>query len=303
MKSPLLLLLLLCLAFNSYSQAIDPLPGLKKIKEPRNVKTTLVTMNWETKDGKTIKKDTTVTEKEERLQGVLTEDRFTVFGLSSLNTSTNDALSSLNATGRLGMVIYPNKNKRWKINMGINLLNANPSTGVKRDSVDFNSLMFPETGNFGYLFSPSYRLSKDGNKENNLWLEASFAYRKLAVDSPSISFKALSYNLGLKYVWDYVMQDENKVTFSLMPYFNFFNIPNEDVKKFKSLINDPLFQQTNNGAMIPSIGIKNSMQYKNFIFFFDIRYNMKTSDLDDDNPIKGTKVNVGFVTAFSLKSF
>lgn len=187
--------------------------------------------------------------------------------------------------------------------MGVNLLNANPSKGIKRDSVDFNSLMFPETGNFGYLFSPSFRLNKNGNKENNYWIEASFAYRKVAVDSPSISFKAVSYNIGVKYEWDYVMEDDNRITFSLMPYFNFFNIPNEDVKKFKSLIKDPLFENTNRGAVIPSFGVKNSMQYKNFIFFFDIRYNMKTSDLDDDNPIKGTKVNVGFVTAFSLKSF
>lgn len=245
----------------------------------------------------TIKDDTTVK------HDTIIEDRISIFGLTSMNTSTTDALSSLNGTGRLGVVFYPGKEKRFRINIGVNLLNANPSTGVKRDSVDFNSLMFPETGNFGYLFSPSYRLSKTGIKESSLWVEGSFAYRKVAVDSPAISFKALSYNLGIKYVWDYLLQDENRITFSFMPYFNLFNIPNEDVKKFKSLIKDPLFENTNHGAMIPAIGVKNSMQYKNFIFFFDIRYNMKTSDLDDENPMKGTKVNIGFVTAFSFKNF
>lgn len=302
MKQLLLIVTIILYSLNTYSQVIDPGPGLKMNKKNLALQTTVMTIMEETKDGQTIK-DTTIKKNTSLKQDILTEDRISIFGLTALNTSTNDVLSSLNGTGRLGILLYPDTNKRLKINMGINLLNANPSKGFKRDSVDFNSLMFPETGNFGYLFSPSYRLSKKGGKESNLWLEASFAYRKMAVDSPSISFKAVSYNLGVKYEWDYVMEDENRITFSLMPYFNIFNIPNEDVKKFKSLIKDPLFENTNHGAVIPSFGVKNTMQYKNFIFFFDIRYNMKTSDLDDDNPIKGTKVNVGFVTAFSLKSF
>lgn len=303
MKQLLTLLILVLMCSVTYAQVIDPIPGLKKDKKAKTVESIQWMITEQITDGKTTKKDTSVKKNAEVVQDVLTEDRISIFGLTALNNSTNDVLSSLNGTGRLGIMFYPDVKKRFKINMGVNLLNANPSTGIKRDSVDFNSLMFPETGNFGYLFSPSYRLGKKGKKESSLWLEGSFAYRKVAVDSPSISFKTLSYNLGIKYVWDYVMEDENRITFSLMPYFNFFNIPNEDVKKFKSLIDDPLFQKTNSGAMIPSIGVKNTMQYKNFIFFFDLRYNMKTSDLDDDNPLKGTKVNVGFVTAFSLKSF
>lgn len=303
MKHLLLFITLILISSISFSQVIDPVPGLKANKKSRILHTRYVTIKEEIKENKVVKKDTTTKEDTTVKHDILTEDRISIFGLTALNNSTNDVLSSLNGTGRLGMIFYPGLKKRFKINMGVNLLNANPSKGIKRDSVDFNSLMFPETGNFGYLFSPSFRLNKNGNKENNYWIEASFAYRKVAVDSPSISFKAVSYNIGIKYEWDYVMEDDNRITFSLMPYFNLFNIPNEDVKKFKSLIKDPLFENTNRGAVIPSFGVKNSMQYKNFIFFFDIRYNMKTSDLDDDNPIKGTKVNVGFVTAFSLKSF
>ena len=303
MKQLLILVSFILISVLSYGQVIDPLPGIKKEKTARLFQTTHLTINEEIKNGKLVKKDTTVEESAEVSQTIVKEDRFSVFGLTALNNSTNDVLSSLNGTGRLGVIIYPGSKKKFKINMGVNLLNANPSKGIKKDSVDFNSMMFPETGNFGYLFSPSLLLFESENKENSVWLESSFAYRKVAVDSPAVSFKTLSYNMGIKYQWDYIMEDENRITFTLMPYLNFFNIPNEDVKKFKSLINDPIFQKTNTGAMIPSIGVKNTMQYKNFLFFFDLRYNMKTNDLDDENPFKGTKVNVGFVTAFSLKSF
>jgi len=299
----LLFVPLILIATITFSQVIDPVLGLKKNKKTNYLHAKIITIKKEVREGMFEKIDTTIKDDTTVKHDTIIEDRISIFGLTSMNTSTTDALSSLNGTGRLGVVFYPGKEKRFRINIGVNLLNANPSTGVKRDSVDFNSLMFPETGNFGYLFSPSYRLSKTGIKESSLWVEGSFAYRKVAVDSPAISFKALSYNLGIKYVWDYLLQDENRITFSFMPYFNLFNIPNEDVKKFKSLIKDPLFENTNHGAMIPAIGVKNSMQYKNFIFFFDIRYNMKTSDLDDENPMKGTKVNIGFVTAFSFKNF
>lgn len=305
MKRVTLLFALIVFFSKIQSQVIDPNPGLRLDKHVEKVKKIYTTVIKTIEKGKEneAKSDTTVKEEDTVTHDQTDNNRIAIYGLTSLNNSTNDVLNSLNGTGRLGVMFFPSLKRNFKINMGVNLLNANPPTGIKRDSVDFNSLMFPETGNFGYMFSPSLRLAKPWNGENSIWLEGSFAYRKVAVDSPSISFKTLSYNVGIKYQWDYIMKDTNRLIFTIMPYWNYFNIPDEDVRKFKSLIDDPLFDKTNNGAEIQSIGVKNTVQYKNFIFFFDLRYNMQTKDLDEDNPLRGTKVNVGFVTAFSLKSF
>ena len=88
-----------------------------------------------------------------------------------------------------------------------------------------------------------------------------------------------------------------------MAYGNLFNIPNEDVNRFTTVLKDSLFKNVNKGAEIYSLGTKASFQYKNFMFYFDIRNNLNTKGLNDDSPFKGTKVNIGFITAFSLKEF
>ncbi len=258
------------------AQVIDPQPGLRLQKKHI--------------------KDTSIEEKT-----AITGSRVTFYGLTALNNANDDLIESITASGRLGVVLFLDDEYNFKVNIAANLLNANPRKGLKKDSVDFNSLMFPETGNFGFLFSPSLKLIEKEN-EHSLWLEGTFAYRKTAIDSPDVSFKTFAYNLGFKYQWAYLLNNENDyLTFSLMPYGNLFNVPDEDVQKFNVVLNDPLFKDINKGAEIWSYGIKTTMQYKNFVFFFDIRRNTGTKGLADDNPLKGTKVNIGFATAFSLK--
>ena len=225
------------------------------------------------------------------------------YGLTALNSSNENLADNLTATGRLAVQI--NLASNVIVNVGANLLNANPTKGVKKDSIDFNSLMFPETGNFGFLFNPTLRLfpGKIANG-HSLHLDATYAYRRIALDSPSVSFKINSVNIGLRYTWSYNPgEEDNNFTFSLMPYWNLFNIPDEDVKKFDILLNDPLFLKTNTKAEIYSIGLKTVIQYKTFLFFADLRRNIKTNNLDDDNPFKGTKFNIGFATSVKLKSF
>ena len=224
----------------------------------------------------------------------------TFYGLTALNGTNENIIDNLTATSRLAVEIK--MFKKLRVNIGANLLNANPGKGIKKDSVDFNSLMFPETGNFGFLFNPSFYIIKDTSQ--SLSLEGTYSYRKIKIDSPSVSFKINSVNIGLKYSWMYNgADDENPFEFTLMGYWNLFNIPDEDVTKFDMLINDPLFIKVNRNAEIYSIGLKTTIQYKSFIFFADLRRNLKTQNLDDNNPFKGTKFNIGFATSFKLKSF
>lgn len=105
-------------------------------------------------------------------------------------------------------------------------------------------------------------------------------------------------------MWDYKNGDEEKnFIFTLLGYWNLFNVPDEDVRRFNSIMNDSLFSKVSKGAEIYSIGLKTTVQYKQFVFFADLRRNIKTKELDDDNPFKGTKFNIGFATSLKLKSF
>ena len=233
-------------------------------------------------------------------------DRVTFYGLTSLNSSNDNLVENITASGRLAVQFIPAVNNRLKINIGANLLNANPSKGIKKDSIDFNSLMFPETGNFGFLFNPSYKIfpfKSSDNEEHSLFLDATYSYRKVAIDSPNVSFKINSVNIGLMYMWDFNKNEEDKrFIFTLMGYWNLFNVPDEDIRKFNTLISDPLFSNVSSNAEIYSIGLKTTVQYKSFIFFADLRRNQKTKELDDNNPFKGTKFNIGFATSIKLKS-
>jgi hypothetical protein len=227
-------------------------------------------------------------------------DRITFYALGTVNGATDDVIKSITASGRLGVKF--NLGSDVHVNIGANLLNANPATKIKKDSVDFTSLMFPETGNFGFMFNPSLRLFRLKAAEHSLWLDGTFTYRKMAIDSPNVSFKVNAVNVGVKYIWNHNQGTVDNFIFTFMPYWNLFNIPDEDVKKFNSLLNDPLFEKINSKAELYSIGMKTSVQFQSFIFFADLRRNRKTTDLDDNNPLKGTKFNIGFSTYLKLKS-
>jgi len=225
------------------------------------------------------------------------------YGAATVAAGT-DFLSTLTSSGQLNAIVNPFSN--FYVGVGANLLFANPGSPVKKDSIDINSLMFPETGRFGALISLLNKFSLNspastGEIRNHYIVpQFSFAYRKVLIDSPSINFKVLNYNFGLKYELDALTKDSDNVSLTVMPYFNLFNIPDEDVKNFDKLVNDTLFTNANKHAEINAYGIKTTLQYKSFLFFFDIRHNMKTSQLSDDDPFKGTRVNVGFSTIFNI---
>jgi hypothetical protein len=235
--------------------------------------------------------------------------RFVFFGEAALGSGSN-VLSSITSSGSINFFGRPFGN--WSFSLAANLLYANSST-IKKDSVDFTSLMFPETGHFGLLASVSYDFklkdkdSSDKGSEQTLSPIVEFAYRKVSIDSPAIGFKVLNYNFGIRYQWAYKSQnaakDEGKVT--IMPYINLLSIPMEDVKNFTTFIQsrDSLFSSVNKKAQIFSFGIKATLQYKSFVFFADYRKNLNTSGFTDSDPLKGTAFNIGFATSFKLLSF
>lgn len=227
-------------------------------------------------------------------------DKVTFYALGSVSGSNDDVTKTITASGRLGVDFTLTRN--FNLNIGANLLNANPTSKIKKDSVDFNSLMFPETGNFGFLFNPSLKLKTLNSGEHGFWLDGTYTLRKVAIDSPDVNFKVSTANIGFKYVWNFKKDTPDNFTFTFMPYWNLFNIPNEDVKRFNAVLNDPLFEKTNKGAAIYSWGIKTTVQYKTMIFYADLRNNRNTNELNDENPLKGTKYNIGFSTYLQLKS-
>lgn len=235
--------------------------------------------------------------------------RLSFYASTALSDQANDLASSLTAAGKIQTLCNPVGN--FYLGVGANLLNVNPAR-AKKDSVDFNSLMFPETGNFGVLITPSYRISLNIDSNANdfsLTPFYEFAYRRISIDSPDLSFKVYNHTFGIGLQWHYKPDendDKKEIIITANPYWHLFNIPVEDVKSFTSFINDTLFEKAavrNKIVNVNSFGFKLTLQYSNFIFFADFRRNMHTDNLADNDPFKGGAVNVGFITSFKIFSF
>lgn len=231
----------------------------------------------------------------------------TFYGSAALSggSTSSDISSTLTASGKFSLTANPAGN--FFLDVGANLLNVNPAK-TKKDSVDFNSLMFPEAGNFGVYISPNYRIDISGTATNGFSIVPlyEFAYRKYAVDSPSIAFKIFNHTLGVRAQWHYKPSDANEITIGLTPYKNWFAVSAEDVKNFTGIVNDSAFRQLaiNNKALtVGSFGVKLTVQYNTMLFFADFRKNAHTSSLADDDPFKGTVVNIGFATYIKIGSF
>jgi hypothetical protein len=232
------------------------------------------------------------------------------FATTALSGEASSGIeNSFSASGKLLALVNPIAN--FNLGIGANLLNVNPSK-VKKDSVEFNSLMFPETGNFGVLITPSYRFKLYDNEDQgtiSLIPFYEFAYRKVSVDSPQLSFKVYNHTAGCGLQWHYKpdeANEKNELTVTVSPYWHLFNIPVEDVKNFTTFVNDTLFAKAaldQKKIRVSSFGIKLTAQYSNFIFFADFRKNRHSEDLPDGDPFKGGAVNIGFLTSFRIGSF
>jgi len=227
------------------------------------------------------------------------------YGSTALSGEGADITKTLTASGQL--MVTANIFEKFSVNLGANLLNVNP-VKTKKDSVDFNSLMFPETGNFGFLVHPSYRfaLHASGEDEYSVIPFYEFAYRKVSIDSPQLAFKVYNHSIGAGFEWNHHPDEKNDFTLNASVYYHWFNIPVEDVKRFTTFVNDSLFEKAavhSNNVLVKSMGIKFTVLYNSFVFFADFRKNFGTSELSDNDPFKGGAVNIGFQTLFRIKTF
>lgn len=194
--------------------------------------------------------------------------------------------------------------------IGMNVLNLKP-TGITRDSLDLNSLMFPETGTFGVMIAPIFHwyYRKSGNAVHRISSELSYSLRHNKVSNviqlnsmqdtvfgpAGIEFTVTNINvMPFRYNFHYVPNKDLTVDFNFGIYYHIFNIPNEDASAMNRLFDEsnPLFRE-DKGSYINSIGFKFSCGANGFHIFADIRQNLNTTSLDDGNIYKGMVYNAG----------
>jgi hypothetical protein len=256
------------------------------------------------------------------------DERFIFQGTTSVNT-TEQLTSSLQGSQqfRFTAILSPQgsegdaEGKLFRecgvnVSVGMNVLNLKP-TGVASDSFDLVSLMFPETGNFGLMVSPTlnYLYKNDGNGRHRLSSEISFSLRQNKVNNifltstmgdtlsgpETVEFSILNFNvMPVRYDYSY-LTDDFRFDLSVGLYFNIFNVPNEDAASFNKLYPDdkPLFESTDN-SYIQSIGAKLSCTINGFLIFADLRQNIKTKHFLDSNPYKGFVFNTGIAQNLSI---
>jgi hypothetical protein len=255
----------------------------------------------------------------------LEDKRFFIQSSASINFQENPS-SSLEASETLIFTYRPSikENGYFKtkpgvdLAFGLNLLNLNPQ-GENKDSIDLASLMFPETGNFGLLLSGSVCWGlKSENKRYYSWSsEFTMSLRQTKVDnipvfdnngtfidSETLDFSVLNYNATIaKFSFFYQPEEDKNAQFHVGVYGNLFNIANEDVATFNRLFpkENPVFQSVDKSYII-GVGCKISASYNNFILFTDLRQNLKTAGLADDNPYKGFIFNAGIAHGLNLTS-
>ena len=263
-----------------------------------------------------------------RLKSDTTLKRIFIYGGGSVNTSS-DLTSSLSATQKFAAryVFAPFVERKiknwsgWGIGLtgmiSMNTLNLEP-TGVSKDSIDFVSLMFPETGNAGFIFGPelTYFMKEKNGVYHQFACEISGSLRQnkvnnvLVIDSigqvaasETVNFSLININImPIKYTFHYQPEANLSTWFNWGLYYNFFNVPNEDAANFNRIFNEPMFDDEGEDSNINSIGMKISGGINGFEFFADLRYNVTTSGLQNDNPFKGMVFNAGFATSVTVFS-
>lgn len=256
-----------------------------------------------------------------------TQDQSRVFFQSntSINSTKSDFLSTLEGSQKLSVIfrLMDQKDRSsskchfftktgFDFSLGVNALYLRP-LDITEDSLDLNSLMFPDAANSGVQLYPvwHYWFSADpGSKiAHRLSFECSFSLRQVVVKNlvntktnteAKLNFSVLNYNISpLRYSFYYTTDKDQKFIFTISPYLNYFNIPNEDVTMFNMLFpnNDPLFKP-NEKSFMKSFGLKVIGTFNGFSLFADVRQNLNTNNLMDSNPYKGFVFNVGFAQNF-----
>jgi hypothetical protein len=236
--------------------------------------------------------------------GTLNSDsqRIHFFGSVKLN-STDDVLQSMSSNQSVLMFanISPKRPKKigFDLLVGINVLSIRPPF-INSDSFDAVSMLFPDAGNQGLIISPQFNWVVFNNY-HSFQSSASFAFRqfnftKQITDSSQTRFTFAALNLNLipiNYVFNY-QKNDIAVNVALMPYVNFFNIPNEDALEINKLFDSKnILFNTTAGSNIWSLGLKTQVKVNDLFIYADLRQNLTDSSLPDSHPFKGFVFNTG----------
>ncbi len=258
------------------------------------------------------------------------EERIFLSGIAAANTTSKELSNSLQGSQNISLTgrIIPQKKMNFKgdsvksfftksgldFTFGINMLHVKPTT-VSEDTFDLNSLMFPEAGNFGIVFSPAWHwfLSSKSGVNHRLSSEFYFYLRQNSVNNimnsitkntEDVTFTVLNYTISpIRYSFSYSPNDDLQFLISIAPYWNRFNLPNEDANKFNVFFpSDTLFKKDAR-SHIDGLGVKVSASINGFTLYADIRQNRSTKNLSDDNPYKGFVFNVGIAQNLNILKF
>ncbi|HPE97328.1 MAG TPA: hypothetical protein PKX04_05170, partial [Chitinophagales bacterium] len=243
--------------------------------------------------------------------------RFFLYGSAAINT-TEDLQTSLSASQQFAALFrvlpfQPKENKNsgngLDVIISMNALHLRP-TGVAADSIDLESMLFPQTGNAGFIVGPRYQYfgKNNGAVYHSLSGSAAFALRQARVTGVEVTdtsgvltsrdIKVDVINLNIMPVeWTFAYSREDlKCSFSAGLYYHWFNIPNEDAASFNLLMDEDVFRESGRNSFINALGMRFRGEINSFEFFTDIRYNSTGRTFSNDNPYKGFVYNAGFST-------
>jgi hypothetical protein len=241
-----------------------------------------------------------------RWQSDSTELNLPVFAIQGLGNINQEALKSINASGKLSFVARPYQHASTALTIYASY-NKNASNN---DSILYQKLIFPEIGNSSFIgtveFNKFWKPDSIITHSLNPFLE--FAYKNIKSDSSfenqTLYFSTLQYTLGLKYLFGYqkfdpvVSKKKNYLSFSISPYLSLLNIPNEDIDDYRALLgrnvklNGPISNLTDK---IWTAGVKIGFYVNGLQIFSDFRSVLNKSEKVPIRELQGFSANIGVV--------
>jgi hypothetical protein len=229
-----------------------------------------------------------------------------VFAIQGLGNLNQEALKSINASGKLSFVARPYQRKRNALTIYASY-NKNASNN---DSVLYQKLIFPEIGNSSFI--GTVELNKFWKNDSVIVHSLSpffeFSYKNIKSDSSSenqpLYFSSLHYTIGLKYIFGYQKFDAitskktHNLSFSVSPYLSVLNIPNEDIDDYRALLarnvklSSPIVNLTDK---IWTAGVKIGFYVNGLQIFSDFRSVLNKNEKVPIRELQGFSANIGIV--------
>ncbi|RZJ70402.1 hypothetical protein [Flavobacterium sp.] len=217
------------------------------------------------------------------------------FGLYGVGNTNTETFTEINASGKLSGYIRPFKRTVSGIPMFVDVnfgFNVNASN---TDSLAISTVLFPDVGKNSFSASVVYNLAL-GRSSNYYLISPFFEFATKTIngrnEDSERSFYSINSSLGVNFQY-LLVQNSEKVSFSLSPYLSWVEIPEPGRSDYRFLLTadetSPLVTK------IRSWGVKAAFQYNNFQIFADLRtVNGNQAELPVDG-FRGFHPNIGVV--------